>query len=150
MAGQGDHKPVEVNIYDNVPLREKPLGNVNSVPVCLAPAAQLLRKNVILSAEPQSADFHLELSGETWSAYEGLSPVGISTFAKSEPRVGPVSPWPTMIHLHASTSHWALRGLMDCVEPRARDRLLGPELPFRCSGGLSPRPDCTTSCRNSL
>ena len=81
MACLVDHKPVEVNIHYNVPLRKKPLGNVNSVPVFLAPAAQLLRKNVILFAEPQSADFHLELSGGTWSAYEGLSPVGISTFA---------------------------------------------------------------------
>lgn len=76
-----DHKPVEGNIHNDVPLRKKPLGNVDSVPVFLAPAAQLLRKNVFLFAEPQATDFHLELSGGTWNAYEGLSPVGISTSA---------------------------------------------------------------------
>ena len=68
-------------IYGDAPLRKEPFGDVDSIPVLLAPDSEHTRRCIHLWRELQLLGLQFELGGESRSGWHRTPPVGISAFA---------------------------------------------------------------------
>jgi hypothetical protein len=71
----------DVWIYGDVPLVQQPFGDVDTIPVLPAPAAQLGREDIRFSREVQLPDLQFEFGHEDRDGWHGTPPVGIAAFA---------------------------------------------------------------------
>jgi len=72
----------EDGIYGDAPLLKEPFGDVDSVPVLLAPDVEFTRRSIHLCREFQSHDLQLEFSGQRGSTWNGSPPIGVAAFAR--------------------------------------------------------------------
>src|SRR6266704_2749054 len=68
-------------VYGDVPLLKEPFGDVDTIPVSVAPDAELTRGGIHLCCELQLRDLQFEFSGECGSTRNGTPPIGIAAFA---------------------------------------------------------------------
>lgn len=65
-------------IYGDVPWIKQSFRDVAPVPISLAPAAELIRKDIGLWRQVQLPDLQLEFGGKGWSSLHETAPVGIA------------------------------------------------------------------------
>src|SRR2546422_7433581 len=68
-------------VHGDVQLLKEPFGDVDTIPVSVAPDAELTRGGIHLCCELQLRDLQFEFSGECRSTRNGTPPIGISAFA---------------------------------------------------------------------
>jgi hypothetical protein len=76
----------EVWIYVEAPFRKQPFGDVDTIPVFLAPGVKLTRGGIQLWRELQVSDPQFELGGENRSGRNGAPPIGVAAFARMDDR----------------------------------------------------------------
>ena len=93
-------------IYGDVPLLKEPFGDVDTIPVSLAPDAELTREGIHLYRELQLRDLQFEFSGSAGAGRNGTPPTGISAFASES--------WESHRYRHKSdhTPRWVALGEM--------------------------------------
>ena len=70
----------EVHLDLHSPLGQQPFGNVDSVPITIAPELQLSRANVLRCLQSETCDLNIELSDQRRDAKGRLAPIRIATF----------------------------------------------------------------------
>ncbi len=76
----------EERIYCYVPFLKEPFGNVNTIPVSLAPDAKLTRGGIHLCCELHLRNSQFEFSSERGNTRNLTPPIGISAFASGSHR----------------------------------------------------------------
>ena len=69
---------VEIQFNPHAPFLKQPFGNIDTIPVALAPKFQLGRRDIRLRGESQPSDLDLELGVNNWRWPQGKTPIRIS------------------------------------------------------------------------
>ena len=115
-------------VHGDVPLFKEPFGDVDTIPVSVAPGAEFTRGGIHLCCELQLLDPQFEFSGEYGGTRNRTPPIGISAFAiktwESRYRHKPdhTPRWVTVQRNHGGVvcgtrSVVGQRGLLHCYNP---------------------------------
>src|SRR5216683_2240159 len=93
---------VEAQVHGDAPLLEQPFGDVDPIPVLLAPGAELDRGRIRLWRELQASHPQLELGGERRDGRHGTPPIWVAALANSN--------WESRRYRHRPRSYAASGG----------------------------------------
>ncbi len=80
-GGVGSGGGVDVEIYGDAPLLKEPFGDVDTIPILLAPGPELARRGIRSRRELQVPDPPFEFSGVSGSVQNGMAPIWVPAFA---------------------------------------------------------------------